>query len=70
MPTIGTYRQFGGVHPETAALANVLAANQIVAPHTGRPFSEAMLFGISGGLGMGYMPGTSSPSAAPRATTF
>lgn len=55
MPTIGTYRQFGGVHPETAALANVLAANQIVAPHTGRPFSEAMLFGISGGLGMGYI---------------
>lgn len=55
MPTIATYRQFGGVHPETAALTNVLAAKQIVAPHTGNPFSEAMIFGISGGLGMGYI---------------
>jgi hypothetical protein len=55
MPAIATYRQFGGIHPETAALTNILAAKQIVAPHTGRPFSEAMLFGISGGLGMGYI---------------
>lgn len=55
MPPIDTYRQFGGAHPETAALRNVLAARQIVAPHTGQPFSEAMIFGISGGLGMGYI---------------
>ncbi len=55
MPAIATYRQFGGIHPETAALTNILAAKQIVAPHTGRPFSEAMLLGISGGLGMGYI---------------
>jgi hypothetical protein len=55
MPTIATYRQFGGIHPETAALTNILAASQIVAPHTGDPFSEAMIFGISGGLGIGYI---------------
>lgn len=55
MPPLATYRQFGGIHPETAALTNILAAKQIVAPHTGNPFSEAMIFGISGGLGMGYI---------------
>ena len=49
------YPQFGGVHPETAALTNVLAARQVVAPHTGQPFSEAMVFGVGGGLGMGYI---------------
>jgi hypothetical protein len=55
MPSIASYRQFGGIHPETAALTNILAAKQIAAPHTGKPFSEAMIFGISGGLGMGYI---------------
>jgi hypothetical protein len=55
MPAIATYRQFGGIHPETAALTNVLAAKQIAAPHTGPPYSEAMMFGIGGGLGMGYI---------------
>jgi hypothetical protein len=54
MSSIATYRQFGGIHPETAALRNILAAKQIVAPHTGKSFSEAMILGISGGLGMGY----------------
>lgn len=55
MPAIATYRQFGGIYPETAALTNSLAAKQIVAPHTGKPFSEAMILGIGGGLGMGYI---------------
>lgn len=55
MPPLASYRQFGGIHPETAALTNILAAKQIVAPHTGKAFSEAMIFGISGGLGMGYI---------------
>ncbi|MCI0399451.1 MAG: BtrH N-terminal domain-containing protein [Chloroflexi bacterium] len=52
---ITTYRQFGGRHPETAAIKNILAAKGVVAPHTGRPFSEAMLLGIGGGLGIGYI---------------
>jgi hypothetical protein len=55
MPSLPTYKQFGGIHPETAAITNVLAAKNITAPHTGKPFSEAMLLGISGGLGIGYI---------------
>jgi len=49
------YRQFGGMHPETAGIKNVLAYHGLKAPHTGEPFSEAMLLGIGGGLGMGYI---------------
>ncbi len=52
---LSDYRQFGGVHPETAAIKNILAFHGVKAPHTGEPFSEAMLLGIGGGLGMGYI---------------
>jgi len=38
----------GGVHPDTAALAHVLA-------HGGAELSEAMVLGIGGGLGAGYI---------------
>ena len=38
----------GGVHPDTAALSNVLA-------HHGAGVSEAMVLGIGGGLGAGYI---------------
>jgi hypothetical protein len=55
MPLIYTYTLFGGEHPETAALANVLAASGLRAPHTDAPFSEALLFGIGGGPGAGYI---------------
>lgn len=55
MIVIEGYRQFGGVHAETASVANVLAAQGIVAPHNGKPYSEALLFGIAGGLGVGYI---------------
>jgi hypothetical protein len=50
-----TYTQFGGKHAETASLTNILAAQGIIAPHTGKPFSEAMVLGIAGGLGAGYI---------------
>jgi hypothetical protein len=46
---------YGGKHPNTAALKNALAAQGVKAPHTGEPFTEAMLLGISGGLGAGYI---------------
>jgi hypothetical protein len=46
---------YGGKHPNTAALRNVLAAQGVNAPHTNQPYSEAMLFGIGGGLGAGYI---------------
>ena len=47
--------KLGGKHDVTAALTNVLAAHGILAPHNGQPFSEAMMLGIGGGLGMGYI---------------
>jgi hypothetical protein len=55
MMILDRYTQFGGVNPETATITNVLASQGLTAPHTGRPFSEAMLFGIAGGIGCGYI---------------
>jgi hypothetical protein len=55
MARVESYSQFGGIHHETAALTNVLAAQGVKAPHTDQPFSEAMLLGIGGGLGAGYI---------------
>lgn len=55
MPPLPTYTRFGGCHPETAALANTLAASGVRSPHTGQPYSEAMLLGLGGGLGAGYI---------------
>jgi hypothetical protein len=49
------YEPRGGKHPETAALKDVLAYHGVRAPHTGQPFSEEMLLGIGGGLGIGYI---------------
>jgi hypothetical protein len=49
------YTQFGGIHPETATMTNVLASQGVTAPHTGQPLSEAMIFGIAGGIGCGYI---------------
>jgi hypothetical protein len=48
------YRQFGGVHSQTAALRNVLDFMGATAPHDDKPFSEALLFGIMGGIGAAY----------------
>jgi hypothetical protein len=47
--------QTGGSENAIAALKNVLATQGVTAPHTGQPFSEAMLLGIGGGLGAGYI---------------
>ena len=52
---IPSYKHLGGVHPDTAALKNILASMGVKAPHTGKPFTEAMLLGIGGGLGAGYI---------------
>jgi len=54
MSSISGYRQFGGTHPETAALRNMLAFYDVRAPHTDEPFSEALLLGIGGGTRGGY----------------
>ena len=48
------YELRGGLYMETAAVANNLANSGITAPHNNLPYSEALLLGISGGLGAGY----------------
>lgn len=55
MALLPNYHHIGGIHPETAGFTNLLAAHGVVAPHTGKPLSEAMVFGISGGPGIGYI---------------
>jgi hypothetical protein len=49
------YAYRGGVHPETASLANVLAAGGTTSGLTGQPLSEAALLTVGGGLGAGYI---------------
>jgi hypothetical protein len=44
---------FPGNIAATTALRILLANAGVRAPHTGEPFSEAMLFGIAGGIGAG-----------------
>jgi hypothetical protein len=44
---------FAGNVPATTALRILLAHSGVRAPHTGEPFSEALLFGLAGGIGIG-----------------
>ena len=44
---------FPGNVPAATALRTLLARRGVRAPHTGLPFSEAMVFGIAGGIGAG-----------------
>lgn len=54
MTILDNYRRFDGRHWETGSVANFLAYRGALAPHTGRPYSEALLMGVSGGAVMGY----------------
>ena len=54
MPTLQDYRQFDGIHWETGTVRNFYDYCGVKAPHTGKPFSEALLLGVSGGAVMGY----------------
>lgn len=54
MPVIETYNAFGGRHWETGSVRNYLAQRGFTAPHTGEPYSEALLMGVSGGAAFGY----------------
>ena len=49
----GAWELRGGIHGDTAAFANVLANLGVV--HSGDPLSEAMILGVGGGLGAGYI---------------
>lgn len=51
---IEKYSHFGGKHIESANLKNLLAHHGVKNPHTDKPFSEALCFGIAGGIGIGY----------------
>jgi hypothetical protein len=44
---------FPGCVPATTALRVLLAHAGVRAPHTGQPFSEALLFAVAGGVGAG-----------------
>ena len=54
MPILKNYRHFAGRHPETGSVRNHLAYRGVNAPHSGKPYSEALLFGIGGGIVTGY----------------
>src|SRR5688572_22599719 len=54
MTILPDYQQFDGRYWETGTIRNVLDYQGVKAPHTGKPFTEAMLFGISGGIMAGY----------------
>jgi hypothetical protein len=54
MPTLPNFTQFEGRYWDTAAIRNALDYQEVKAPHTGQPYSEAMLLGISGGIAFGY----------------
>jgi len=44
----------GGMHHSSTLLAHLLRQAGAVAPHTGAPYSEAMLCGLGGGIGFMY----------------
>jgi hypothetical protein len=54
MTILNDYSCFSGLHWATGYLHNTLTYQGVVAPHTGQPYSEAMLMGINGGLCAGY----------------
>lgn len=54
-PLADGYRHRGGLHPETAGLAAVLANGSVTSPLTGLPLSEALVLVAGGGLGAGYI---------------
>jgi hypothetical protein len=54
MQKLDRYQQFDGLHWETGSVRNYYDYRGVRAPHTDKPYSEAMLMGISGGAVMGY----------------
>lgn len=47
-------KSFAGRHYETGTIVNALAAIDAVDSKTGKPYSEALAFGASGGVAFGY----------------
>jgi len=48
------FRPFHARQSEAGALQAALAYLDVRAPHSGQPYSEAMLFGLGGGIGFSY----------------
>src|SRR5437016_5382336 len=47
------FSYFGGRHGESAALNNLMTFHGVKNPVSGQPMSEALCFGIAGGIGAG-----------------
>ena len=54
MPILNNFTQFDGLHWETGVIRNYFDYRGAIAPHTNQPYTEALLFGISGGAVVGY----------------
>src|SRR5688572_26966595 len=54
MSAVAGFDHFGGVHHATAILRNLLTFVGVRHPQSNEPLSEALCFGISGGIGAGY----------------
>lgn len=54
MAILPDYTQFDGRYWDTGVIRNALDYQGAIAPHTGEPYSEALLLGISGGVTFGY----------------
>jgi hypothetical protein len=54
MTLLKNYDAFGGYYWQSSTIHNALAYQGYTAPHTGKPYSDALLFGISGGAAFGY----------------
>lgn len=54
MAQLPNYHHYDGHFPTTAAIGNALSYQGVLAPHTGKPYSQGMLMGIAGGIAFGY----------------
>lgn len=54
MAKLDNYSQFSGFAPVTGSIRNALDFQGAKAPHTNAPYSEALIFGVSGGIAFGY----------------
>ena len=52
--SMGKIDKLGGKYSETTAIRHLLDYYGVKAAHNNKPISEAMLFGISGGIGFSY----------------
>lgn len=53
MPKNSSY-PVGGFHPDSAVLCQALEAIGVKSPHTNKPLTESLVFGLAGGVGAGY----------------